>query len=672
MQRLIYILFLLLNLPLISMSQKSGKAFADSLIYQLPAIKDDTAIAKALNRITLIYTEINLDTAYKYAEQFYTHTKQMKWQRGIAAYYTAYANILSKQAKHDEELLYNHKALTIFREIKDTLNIAGSYNNLGSIEHARGNYSKAVEYYSQSLKVAEKSNNLYNISIALENISLAWYDNKDYNLSLAYSKKALAVKQAGLYPKEQVPTSWLIIGDNYRELQQYDSAKKYYDNAIEGYKESGDQSGLGTAYNSMANLYASTLDYQQAISYATQSKQIFSTISESFEDAEKNLLDLGRYHLAISKKDNLRTGVVNLTNKQSVIHTGINYLLKAKDLAAQNKHLLIYSESLKYLSQGYEEVNDFRNSLAAYKEYRNIQDSIFSQSTKNAMAQKIVQLEIDKKDTELKVKDLQLLNQKKQKLFYTLALAALFIVGLLLYSQSRLRKKTNNTLLKLNTELDEANTIKTRFFGIISHDLRSPIATLINYLHLQKSSPELLDEKQKLSKNLVITKAAENLLEEMETMLLWSKSQMAHFSPTYKVFAIEKLFSRLNDYYADKKGIQFEYKAPDGYKIYSDEDYLFTIMQNLTSNAIKALKDTDNGHVKWEAIKLNDKTILSIEDNGPGITTSEIAALTMENAKSNSKSGFGMHIIRDLTKAINCTISYETMEPGTKCTLVLT
>ena len=48
----------------------------------------------------------------------------------------------------------------------------------------------------------------------------------------------------------------------------------------------------------------------------------------------------------------------------------------------------------------------------------------------------------------------------------------------------------------LNNQLDEANKVKAKFFGILSHDLRSPVANLIHFLHLQKNDPDLLGKEQ--------------------------------------------------------------------------------------------------------------------------------------------------------------------------------
>src|SRR5690606_27639201 len=98
--------------------------------------------------------------------------------------------------------------------------------------------------------------------------------------------------------------------------------------------------------------------------------------------------------------------------------------------------------------------------------------------------------------------------------------------GILLYRQSRNRKKNNLHLLSLNQQLDQANKVKARFFSILNHDLRRPVYNLIHFLQLQKESPELLDAGSKERIENQTLQSAENLLASMEDLLLWSKGQM--------------------------------------------------------------------------------------------------------------------------------------------------
>lgn len=93
-------------------------------------------------------------------------------------------------------------------------------------------------------------------------------------------------------------------------------------------------------------------------------------------------------------------------------------------------------------------------------------------------------------------------------------------------------------------------------------------------------------------------------------------------------------------------------------------------MHNLTSNAIKALNKTDKGTIEWKAFEQNGKTLLSITDNGPGVNNEQLKALYDETANSGTRHGLGLHIIRDLAKAIGCTIVLQPQtEKGTSFVL---
>ena len=95
-------------------------------------------------------------------------------------------------------------------------------------------------------------------------------------------------------------------------------------------------------------------------------------------------------------------------------------------------------------------------------------------------------------------------------------------------------------------------------------------------------------------------------------------------------------------------------------QIYTDENYLKTIIRNLTGNAIKALNQVQNPTILWKAWEENNQTFLSITDNGPGGTQGKFKALYDETEVVGIQSGLGLHLIRDLAKAIHCEILVKT------------
>ena len=235
-------------------------------------------------------------------------------------------------------------------------------------------------------------------------------------------------------------------------------------------------------------------------------------------------------------------------------------------------------------------------------------------------------------------------------------IALVCIIGLLLFKQNQSRKKTNLKLQVLNQELDEANKIKARFFSILNHDLRSPISNLIHFLHLQKENPELIDEETASRMQQKITIGAENLLSSMEDILLWSKGQMENFKPQFRKTEIAVLFEETKNHFSSIENIEIIFENPENIILKTDENYLKTIIRNLTGNAIKALNKTQNAKIVWKAWQENQKKYLSITDNGPGGTQEKFKALYNDSEVIGIKSGLGLHLIRDLATAINCKI----------------
>src|SRR5690606_26121609 len=122
----------------------------------------------------------------------------------------------------------------------------------------------------------------------------------------------------------------------------------------------------------------------------------------------------------------------------------------------------------------------------------------------------------------------------------------------------------------------------TRFFSILNHDLRSPVSNLIHFLHLKKESPEIMDEDTKSRLEQKTMQGAENLLVTMEDLLLWSKGQMENFKPQPEKIAVEELFEDTKKVFSGYQNIRFEYHNPDAIQIFTDENYLKTIIRNLT------------------------------------------------------------------------------------------
>ena len=147
---------------------------------------------------------------------------------------------------------------------------------------------------------------------------------------------------------------------------------------------------------------------------------------------------------------------------------------------------------------------------------------------------------------------------------------------------------------------------------------------------------------------------------------------MESFKPERKQVPVADLFSYLKDFFSTFGHVDFQYQANDDLSVYTDENYLKTIMQNLTQNAVNALREVPNASITWRAWRENDELKLSISDNGKGMSAEQVKKFHENSPVSTAKQGLGLHLIKDMSQTIGCRIILESAGgKGTTFTLVI-
>ena len=658
MKIIVHILFFLICLPP-SFAQKQGQQRIDSMVNILPSLKSDTLIVRTYNKIIENYFYINLDNALKYSFLGLSKAKKMNWTKAIAVFHMNIGRVYSEKSMYDSCIRYYKIALILHKKNDDKHNMASVLNNIGSAEqNIHSNFPKATFYYFEALKVAETLENKYLAGVCLENISKIYDLQNNYKKALEYGLKALRLRE-NLVSNEnldisnlrELGNSLINIGTIYLQIKDNDNAKIYLQKAISLQEKAENTEGLAKAYSKLALTFGK--DHQKQIDLALKAEKLWNQINPYHTEAIANTANIGNAYFGL-----LRFGDKKQDEKKSISQAEF-YLKKAINKCTQNEQNAEKAYYLGNLAELQAFKGDFKKAYVNFRIFQDAQDSLYSQESKNKIAGIETEREIAIRDKEILINKLAIDVQKKQRIGLMLGLGLLSIIGGLLFWQSQIRKKNNTTLLHLNAELDEANKIKAKFFAILSHDLRSPVANLISFLHLQKEAPDLLTEEIKTRNQQKITESAENLLENMESMLLWSKGQMENFKPQIKQILVNDLFEYLQRFFESTNDVKISFENNNNLSVYTDEDYLKTIMQNLTNNALKALKSSPNGTIHWKSKQQNGQIILSITDNGSGISEQQIATLYDENAIIGSKSGLGLYLIRDLAKAISCKISVK-------------
>ncbi len=245
--------------------------------------------------------------------------------------------------------------------------------------------------------------------------------------------------------------------------------------------------------------------------------------------------------------------------------------------------------------------------------------------------------------------------------------------------QNKNKKKTddilnqkNKQLGELNLELNNANTTKAKLFSIIGHDLRSPISQIYQFLKLQQLNPQALNETQKATLNHKIQTATGSLLETMEELLLWSKTQMNAFDTKLQetdITEMVRICKNLLQLNSDAKNLHYETAITEPLKIVTDQNYLQTIVRNLLQNAIKA--SPENGLIKITAKDNTDATILSIQNEGAAFSQQDYENAISSRETNYSLSGLGLKLVDELSKKINAEITFHTSGNATTALVIL-
>lgn len=634
MRKLAFCFFMILGCHFL-LSQNSNIAKADSLLQKLQTISDNKIKTDIYNSLFAIYRNVDTEKANYYANQ--------QWEMA--------------------------------KKINDKDKIAQSLRNKGIIQTNLGNYDTAIELYKQALT----ENPLPATKAMLYgSLGRAHFLKGDNAICLEYSFKSLSIYE-NLKDKKSIANQLNNIASTYIALGDNNNARIYMTKAKEALEEKTEQNAaLPIDNKTPIHQINQTLNTEPSGDFDTNKAEIYlkkGTIlsnQKKWKEAENNIQksileakklgNTNKVALAITILGDLYLKIFNENQDKKTLEKAKENYTKALEIYSQINDKQSISINLKKLSDVEQKLGNIKKALEYNTKYSVYRDSIFNDKTKNTITHIEDQREIELKNRQIKINKLELEAKEKQKWFYISGIFLLVIIGSLLFHQSYNRKKNNQKLRQLNSQLEEANRIKTRFFGILNHDLRSPVANLIHFLHLQKENPEMLNQETKERLQNKTISGAENLLSSMEDILLWSKGQMENFKPQPQKITVKQLFEDNKKVFSGYQHITFEYHNPKNIEIFTDENYLKTILRNLTSNSINVFSTTENPTIIWKAWQEKNKTYLSITDNGPGSEKEKFRALYDETEVVGIKSGLGLHLIRDLAKAINCEISVNSIQ----------
>ena len=327
----------------------------DSLQNLLKKDKPDTN--KVIHSFILCgeYTNAGLyDSALYYGNYALQLAQQINFRKGVAKSFNNIGNIYSAKGDYPKTLDCYLKALKINEELGDRLNTSKCLANIGNVYRGQSENTKALGYYLQALKIAEKIGNKQIQASVLCNIGLAYQDQRDCPTALECYFKALKISKE-LGNKNLISIITGNIGGIYSSTGESSKALDYLFKGLKMAEELGDKQGVAIKSGNIGAIYFTSKKYTEAekfmlkalaidttMRFLLHGKYIHEQLSILYEKMGKSVKALEYYKKAMVEKDTL----FNQEKDKQITRKEMNFEFEKKEAytKAQNEKQQVIAE----------------------------------------------------------------------------------------------------------------------------------------------------------------------------------------------------------------------------------------------------------------------------------------------------------------------------------------
>lgn len=234
--------------------------------------------------------------------------------------------------------------------------------------------------------------------------------------------------------------------------------------------------------------------------------------------------------------------------------------------------------------------------------------------------------------------------------------------------------ETRSELDHHRREAERASANKSRFIAMMSHEFRTPLASIINYADLAAENGATVNDVQRSVET--IARSARHLTSLVEAVLDDASLDAGRTELSESDFSLVGLLDDVASMMAPlaaEKGLSFatrlDANVPD--YIRADGIRLRQVLINLLGNAVKF---TTEGSVELLATYVDGRLVVSVSDTGPGISLSDqervFQAFERGGQQNESGAGLGLTITLRLVKLMAGEVTLDS-SPGEGCTVAV-
>ncbi|MGE9310513.1 ATP-binding protein [Niabella sp. CJ426] len=618
-----------------------------------------------------------------------------------------YIGVYYQGSNGDSSIVYLEKSVAYARRAGNSKRVINGLERLLYMYSAMDGYAgqrdktaKEVHYIVDTIRNDDTKQNLYNaLNKYYETLGRREQQMNMLLAELEINKKQLALGKFEGADSANMGVCYINIGALYLELKQPRKALEYltpskeflysYRNAIIHYYKNTANAYLQLFQPGMARIYYDSLTNLTREEYGPPTDKNNNWDIRMLAD-----LSFADYYLSNKQVDsallymNIAKSLIGASVTDTIYITSFNYamgqtLVAAKDYVAALGYLKNaekigldqgpeqYGNVLRELGKCYSGTGQWQQAALYYEKYLPIRDSLYAVDIQKSMADAEAKFQNKEKQQQIEAQQKDLGFVRKQRLWFISGLLLLGIIATMLVVFYRNKKRTadvlddkNKRLSQLNNELEEANHTKAKLFGIIGHDLRSPVKQVYQFLKLQKLNVH--NEQEKAERAAKMETATESLLETMEDLLLWSKTQMSTLKPNIQPVELLPALQPVElllQLHLEEKNIRLQNNIVAGTIVWADENFLQTIYRNLLQNAIKASAPGEMIIVNTSI--QNGKTTLSIQNSGSAFAQEDFEMQVQLGRTMQTLNGLGLQLVQELSEKMKATVLFTSLPQGT-------
>lgn len=218
---------------------------------------------------------------------------------------------------------------------------------------------------------------------------------------------------------------------------------------------------------------------------------------------------------------------------------------------------------------------------------------------------------------------------------------------------------------KMAEQLRSVETLKSDFIANVSHEFKSPLAIIQNYVTVLKD--KTISEKERDNCIDTIVEATKNLSIMVSNILKLNKLENQEIKPVPKPYQLGEQLRRCSLSQTDlwqAKNINFNIDVEDIIVNY-DEDLLDIVWNNLISNAIKFTNP--GGNIDFVTTSDHEYILVTIKDSGQGMSE-DVARHVFDKfyqgdpARATQGNGLGLALVKKVLQIVKADISVESTE----------